>query len=342
MVTNDDVVGDLNEVIDLAASSDNGRAKRAAVDRHVGSNFHVIVHDHLPDLRDFEMGASIENVTETVGTNHRAGMNADPLAQDGFRVEDNAWEKVDVRAELAICANVNMALQNRVRSDACVVSHDTARTDMSRRIDLSGRSDHCGRVNSWSKHGLRKEQGNDLGERNARIGHTDQHLCAGWKGSADQDGGGRTLLGELKVNLVFGEGQITGYCRTSGSKARKNDGWVAQDLSPESSGDFCGSKWHERAMIRLTGLSPHRPLRVCRDARASLAPETPGRARYGIYEWDHLDSPFMQDGVPLAKHNNLRLPGFGNGRFYRGETHDRNPIPRLAQVRGSTIEDDLA
>src|SRR5690348_12409616 len=46
------VVADLNQVIDARSGSDDGVAGRSAVDRGVGANLYIVLHDHTAKLRD--------------------------------------------------------------------------------------------------------------------------------------------------------------------------------------------------------------------------------------------------------------------------------------------------
>ena len=71
-----DVVGDLHEVVDFGAFADDGGAKRAAVNRHVGADFNVVVNDNLADLRNFSVDAAVRDVAKAVGANDRARVDA--------------------------------------------------------------------------------------------------------------------------------------------------------------------------------------------------------------------------------------------------------------------------
>ena len=50
-----DVVRDLHEIVDLGALADDRVAGRAAVDRGVGADLHVVLDDDAAGLRDFLM-----------------------------------------------------------------------------------------------------------------------------------------------------------------------------------------------------------------------------------------------------------------------------------------------
>ena len=47
-----DVVADLNQVIDACAGTDDGVARRSSVDGRIGTDLHIVLHDHPPKLRN--------------------------------------------------------------------------------------------------------------------------------------------------------------------------------------------------------------------------------------------------------------------------------------------------
>src|SRR5208337_4018037 len=68
------VVGDLDKIINLRALADDGRAERAAVNRHVRADFHVVAKDDVADLRHLAVDAAVEHITESIRADDRAGM----------------------------------------------------------------------------------------------------------------------------------------------------------------------------------------------------------------------------------------------------------------------------
>src|SRR5262245_16058183 len=76
-----DVVADLDEVVDLRARADPRRAGGGAVDRHVGADLHVVVHDDVPDLGKLPVDLAVPHEAEAVAPNHRAGVNDHAVTQ---------------------------------------------------------------------------------------------------------------------------------------------------------------------------------------------------------------------------------------------------------------------
>src|SRR3984957_900962 len=57
------VVRDLHQIVDLGPLPNDGVAGRAAVDRGVGADFHVVLNNDAPGLRDFLMSAWRRQIT---------------------------------------------------------------------------------------------------------------------------------------------------------------------------------------------------------------------------------------------------------------------------------------
>ena len=51
-----DVVRDLHQIVDLGAFADDGITGRAAVDRGIGADFHVVLDDDPPASAEFSDG----------------------------------------------------------------------------------------------------------------------------------------------------------------------------------------------------------------------------------------------------------------------------------------------
>src|SRR5688572_22082176 len=75
------VVRDLHEVIDLGAFADNGRSERTTVNRHVGADFNVVLHDDVAHLRNLAVRACIQNITESVRPDDGSRMNPHTLSE---------------------------------------------------------------------------------------------------------------------------------------------------------------------------------------------------------------------------------------------------------------------
>ena len=84
--SNDDVVGDLHEVVDLGAFADEGVAECAAINSAVGADLDVVLDHDAADLRNFAVMILIKNITVAIGADDGAGVNADTVADPALRV----------------------------------------------------------------------------------------------------------------------------------------------------------------------------------------------------------------------------------------------------------------
>ncbi len=71
MTADDDVVGDLDEIVDLGPLADDRVAIGAAIDRRSGADLDVVLDDHAADLRRLEMPAGTHREPESVLTDVR-------------------------------------------------------------------------------------------------------------------------------------------------------------------------------------------------------------------------------------------------------------------------------
>src|SRR5947209_12369023 len=105
MFTNRNVMGNLNQVINLGAAPDNGGPQGPAIDRHVGANFHIVTHNHTADLRHLAMNSPVLHVPKSVRTHNCARMDPDPVAQFSRGIQSDIWEQADVLTQDALRAD---------------------------------------------------------------------------------------------------------------------------------------------------------------------------------------------------------------------------------------------
>ena len=85
-----DVVRDLDEIVDLGALPDDRVPGRAAVDRGVGADFHVVLNDDAAGLRDFLMALRARQIAEAVLPDAGTGMDDHAIAD---QARGGSWRR---------------------------------------------------------------------------------------------------------------------------------------------------------------------------------------------------------------------------------------------------------
>src|SRR2546427_2851989 len=84
MLTDLDVVGDLDQVVHFRAATDDRLAEGGAVHGHVRAQLHVVLDDHSSNLGNLVVPSAFLDVAEPVAADDRARMDDHPIA-DGDR-----------------------------------------------------------------------------------------------------------------------------------------------------------------------------------------------------------------------------------------------------------------
>src|SRR5437899_5501249 len=163
------IVGDLHQIVDLGALSDDGVGHRAAIDGRVGADLDVVLDDDAADLRHALRSLGAGHEAEAVLADPCAAMDDDAVADQSI-LDAGARTDVAVAADLAGAANDGVGRDDRAgaygstRTDHGACLHDRTGLDMRGRIDMrlrrnAGFAGH----RPWSG-GLRKQQPPDHGE----------------------------------------------------------------------------------------------------------------------------------------------------------------------------------
>jgi hypothetical protein len=93
VATNNDVVGNLGQIVDLGVLADNGVVERAAVDARIGANGDTVLEDDTAELRNVDDAARARRRPKTRLTDDRPAMNANPIAYQS-KGYDGPWANV--------------------------------------------------------------------------------------------------------------------------------------------------------------------------------------------------------------------------------------------------------
>src|SRR5205814_3137161 len=129
LFTDSNVVRDVNEVIDLGTVPDDRVIDAAAIDRAVGSDFHVVTDDAAADVRNLLVCPGVEYVAKAVAADSRTRVHEDLLAKRGATVDRDrrpqprAVTDGDPVANDAMRADHNVVSQHRFGSDYRVLAN---------------------------------------------------------------------------------------------------------------------------------------------------------------------------------------------------------------------------
>ena len=66
MPPDDDVVGDLHQIVDLGAFADHGIGEKAAIDGRIGADLDAVADDDAADLGNFDMAIGAHGIAKAV------------------------------------------------------------------------------------------------------------------------------------------------------------------------------------------------------------------------------------------------------------------------------------
>ena len=218
MAADDDVVGDLHQIVDLGPFADDRIAVGAAVDRRTGADLDVVLDDDAADLRHLEVPARPEREAEAVLADVDAGMDDDAVADEraGDRrlgADDAVAADADAGADDRIGADQRAGADLRARADHRAGIDDDARLEPRRRMDEGG-----GRNAGFAER--RARPGRLRIEARHRLGHRPIGLRRDERGAAlrrlsgvarrDERRAGAGRAEGVEVARIVEEGQVVG------------------------------------------------------------------------------------------------------------------------------------
>src|SRR6266850_1383999 len=117
------VVADLDLVVELDALLHHRVVDRAAVDGGIRADLDIVADAHRADLRDLDPAPLILGDAETVGADHRAGMDDHPLSYAALRVNHHPWVEASVVADARALAHHATGADGHARAELDVLRH---------------------------------------------------------------------------------------------------------------------------------------------------------------------------------------------------------------------------
>src|SRR5882724_388411 len=152
------VMADLDLVVQLDAVLDHGVVERAAVDRRVGSDLHIVAYEGTARLRNLDPAPRIARHAETVRADHHAGMNQCALADKATRIDGHRRSQAAVLADLRVFADRAIGIDHGALAQPRSPADMTTRADRGGCGDFGARFDHRAHMDSRNGTTLRAEK----------------------------------------------------------------------------------------------------------------------------------------------------------------------------------------
>ena len=141
-------MADLDQVVEFDALMNHGRTHRSAIDTSIGSDLDIVLDPHVADLRNFvEFALFVRGETETVGADHRSGVdrhivadnagfvNPDARIQRHVVAEPHPVAEIYLRIYFAILTGLYALFDHRIGADVSPLSDRGGRIDRRQRTD---------------------------------------------------------------------------------------------------------------------------------------------------------------------------------------------------------------
>src|SRR6516225_964252 len=149
--SDDHVVSDLDEIVDLHAFLNPGSAESCAINRCVRADLDVVIDLHDSDLRDFLVAPFNRFESETVGPDDHAAMNN----HSGTNSASFANRHIGINQarvpNSAFMPNVTSGADDRLTADRRVRFDDGVRLNRNIGTEFRAWIDNRGWMNSWRK-----------------------------------------------------------------------------------------------------------------------------------------------------------------------------------------------
>jgi hypothetical protein len=229
------VVGDLNQIVDLCACTDDRLPECRAVDRGVCPNLDVMLDDHPAEVRNLNMALSVADITEAVITEHYAAVHKHAVSEVTAAADYGTREEVTIFTDHGTRADVRVCLDDAPRTNAGAAPDDGMRANLHigpeygvwindrRRVDPGSRAGGgVESVDQFDELEVRAPLNLDLSRADTLDGHAHENR-RGWRG---------LQLG--KELLVLVEGDVVTVSSVDSSSPRYRHRATDDNLPPDN------------------------------------------------------------------------------------------------------------
>lgn len=121
--SNPDVVGDLDQIVDLRPFADHCIVKRSSIDRRVGAYFDTVLNYHASELRDLLEAAGAWNEPEPVLAYLNTAMDNHAVSNQRVLNQDTGAYPA-VATDLAVVRDDGIGADDTISSDCGVIPYD--------------------------------------------------------------------------------------------------------------------------------------------------------------------------------------------------------------------------
>ena len=119
------VVRQHDEVVELHTLVDARRAHSGTVDGGIGTDFHIVLNDHITHLRDLlVMAVRLRCEAETISPDDHAGMKDTIVANHRVTVKFHAWIKYRIVTHNAVVAHIHLRINLHIVANLGILAHE--------------------------------------------------------------------------------------------------------------------------------------------------------------------------------------------------------------------------
>ena len=237
-------MGDLHEVVDLGPAPDDRGIHCRAIDRHVRADLHVVLDDHIANLWNLQPLRAVLHITEAVAADHRAGVNADAVADADVVVDGDIRVEQAIVAKAAAFADDAMGFDDRAVADCDVIAQDHVLTDKHALAKAHVAAELRGGMDLRGIETRRTKNRQGPRKRGARVFYPDQRLPRGGRAQRDDDDGGGAPFRGGAVFGIFRKRDLRGLRLRDRRDAGKRDVRVAFHLATDPRREILNGNGH--------------------------------------------------------------------------------------------------
>ena len=240
IATDNDIVGQLAEIVDLGTLMDDRRAHSGAVDAGVGANLHIVLDDHIAYLVDFGIGAiGGRGKAETVGAQDGSGMDNTVAAHDGVPIEFGTRIEYSIVANDSIIAHIDLRVYFDAIADTYIAAYDSKLADIAILAEMRAMTHGGAKATAPRRSVLLIEKMEQL--CHSEIGIIDTDKCSldrmfGLEGAVDQDGRRLTFVDKMGILGISQKSDATGHTFFYFAGFPEEDILIALDSSIDDAG----------------------------------------------------------------------------------------------------------